>query len=86
MNDFDPETGIAAYMHCVECISECPPNQSPAQYARLSIGASPNGDLIVWCNRHSMAVTRMRNDEIGQEFFRAGSVECSCCGKGERTH
>jgi hypothetical protein len=84
--DFDPETGISAYMHCTFCLEQCPPDQSPAEFARLSIGASPQGDLIVWCNRHGVCVTRMRNDEIGEAFFKAGGVECSCCGKGEKAH
>lgn len=86
MNDFDPETGISAYMHCVHCLDNCPSDQSPAEYARLSIGASPTGDLIVFCNRHHAIVAKMRNDEIGEQFFKAGGVECSCCGKGEKAH
>jgi len=84
--DFDPETGISAYLHCMHCIESCPKDESPAEYARLSIGASPTGDLIVWCNRHGVCVLNIRNDKIGEELFQAGGAECAGCGKGEKSH
>jgi hypothetical protein len=47
--------GIGAYLHCALCLGECPPSQSPAEFARLSFGSTPYG-LQVWCVRHNVNV------------------------------
>ena len=46
---------IGRYFHCSLCIDEKPADQSPQDWARLSIGFTPIG-LQVWCNRHDCNV------------------------------
>jgi hypothetical protein len=56
---------ILAYLHCGLCIAEWneknkigavgSPVESPASYARLSVGWTDIG-LQVWCNRHNCNV------------------------------
>lgn len=46
---------IRAYAHCVQCMREKPQNVSPAEWARLSVGATPVG-VQVWCVRHNVNV------------------------------
>lgn len=53
------ELCIGAYIHCGLCLGEfqkgLAPGQSPATYARLSVGWTKEG-LQVWCNRHDVNV------------------------------
>jgi hypothetical protein len=46
---------IGAFMHCALCLKERPSNQSPLEWARLSVGWTPVG-LQVWCVRHDCNV------------------------------
>lgn len=42
---------IRAYIHCVLCIKELPPGQSPQDYQRIQTGWTIEG-LQIWCVRH----------------------------------
>ena len=59
---------IHAYMHCGHCLDEFKAGkakgESPASYARLSIGMTKLG-FQVWCNRHNANV--MHVDFEGQK-------------------
>jgi hypothetical protein len=46
------QNGITAYFHCAQCLAECPPSMSAAEFARLAFGGTPYG-LQVWCIRHN---------------------------------
>lgn len=78
MTDSDPKTGIYAYMHCVMCLNDMPSHLTPQIYAKLAVGVSPEGDLIVWCLRHDTPVTRMPNDKVADELMLAAHSECDC--------
>ncbi len=49
------EVEIHSYMHCAKCLKELPSGESPASFARLSVGWTRLG-LQVWCNRHNLNV------------------------------
>ena len=86
MNDIDTETGIVAYMHCIHCLHECPEGISPADYSNLSIGVSPHGALIVWCNRHKVAVFDCPGEQVEETLMLAAGTECECCHGKETAH
>jgi hypothetical protein len=46
---------ITRFIHCKRCIEELPPSTSPMDWARLSVGFTPQG-IQVWCNRHEINV------------------------------
>lgn len=49
------ELVVKTYAHCGLCLREKPPNISPRDYARLSVGFTDQG-LQVWCVRHDCNV------------------------------
>lgn len=49
---------IGAYLHCAKCLEELPEDQSPAEFARLSVGWTRLG-LQVWCHRHDLNVINL---------------------------
>ena len=57
-NDLD----IKRYLHCGKCIEEwkagVSPEDSPATYARFSVGWTVQG-LQVWCERHQCNVVHI---------------------------
>ncbi len=87
-NDVDVDTGISTYMHCFECMKELPQNQSPRDFARLSVGISPSGDLIVWCVRHDILVAHLLNSELTEALQSMAQQACACVrhGKKETLH
>lgn len=86
MNECDPDTGIVAYMHCSLCLSECSNlHVAPSDYSRISVGTSPEGDLVVWCNRHNTLVIQLPNSEIAEELFKVASADCDCGRHGKET-
>lgn len=46
---------IVRYMHCALCLAELPAGESPASFARLSVGFTKLG-VQVWCARHEANV------------------------------
>lgn len=52
------ENGIRMYFHCSACLREKPASQSPADWARLSVGFTKEG-LQVWCWRHGLNVAHI---------------------------
>ena len=50
-----PINKIGQFWHCEECLEEKPEDQSPEEWARLSVGATETG-FQVWCVRHDMNV------------------------------
>lgn len=51
MSEISNKLSIRAYLHCGKCLDELPNGESPASYARLSVGWTREG-LQVWCCRH----------------------------------
>ncbi len=79
MTRVDPETGIVAYLHCARCLNE-------NEWADISVGVSPEGDLIIWCNRHGEKVTRMLNETVAHDLMLAAGMECAHCHKKGLAH
>lgn len=52
------EPQITAYMHCSKCLEERPADQSPQEFADLSVGFTREG-LQVFCNRHQLNVVHI---------------------------
>lgn len=50
---------IMSYLHCRMCLREKPADVSPVQWARLSVGITPQG-IQVWCVRHNVNVDHMK--------------------------
>jgi len=46
---------IKAFLHCSLCLKILPQGESPASWAKLSVGFSDIG-LQVWCERHQCNV------------------------------
>ena len=56
---------IVRFYHCKKCIECMPDGESPATWARLSVGFSKEG-MQVWCERHNMNVIHI--DFLGQKI------------------
>jgi hypothetical protein len=52
------KNSIVSYFHCRRCLEQRPEDQSPAQWARLSVGFTQQG-LQVWCARHGINVAHI---------------------------
>lgn len=52
------EPQINAYMHCSKCLEERPADQSPQEWADLSVGFTREG-VQVFCNRHQLNVVHI---------------------------
>lgn len=72
---------IVAFMHCMHCLDEIPKGVSPNDYSRLTVGAGPNGSLIIWCNRHDLQVVRWENNVVAMELARLVNEPCCKCGE-----
>lgn len=49
-----PATGqnwISSYLHCLQCLNELPPGESPRSYQKIQAGFTKYG-IQVWCVRH----------------------------------
>jgi hypothetical protein len=79
MHKADTRTGIVAFIHCSYCLEE---REAPD----TCLGASPEGDLIVWCNRHNVAICRIPNDTIASELMKLAGFECECGQHKETLH
>lgn len=51
----DTECDIQAFMSCAKCLAERPADTSPAKFARLNFGITPDG-FQLWCVRHDCNV------------------------------
>ena len=67
------------FLHCQQCLLELPKDQSPAEYARISVGVTADADLSVWCNRHDMAVTILQNDQVADVLRQVADTPCPAC-------
>jgi hypothetical protein len=50
---------IVTFFHCGRCLQERPANITPAEWARLGVGLTPDGSIQVWCVRHNVNVDHM---------------------------
>jgi hypothetical protein len=46
---------ILVFLHCGQCLTERPEEESPKEWARLNVGWTKLG-LQVWCTRHEVNV------------------------------
>ena len=57
--EHDPSEGIPskiyAFVNCAKCLDEMPKGISPAKWARLNVGYTPDG-IQIWCARHDINV------------------------------
>lgn len=65
-----------SYLHCGRCIREKPDDQSPEEWARLSVAATDTG-LLVRCVRHDAEVAHF-------ELKTPLDEQCAACG--DHTH
>lgn len=72
----EPESGIVLYLHCKKCLREIPEGEAPRDFSRTQAGIGPQGELIVWCNRHNMAVCVLHNKDIGNKLLDFVSGGC----------
>lgn len=79
MHKADPKTGIVAFFHCSHCLEE---RGEPSIY----VGASPEGDLIVWCARHNAPIVVMPNGTVAKELRDVAGFECECGNHKETLH
>lgn len=54
---------IKLYFHCAKCLEELPDGESPAGYARYSMGRTDTG-LQIWCERHNCNITKIEAKEV----------------------
>lgn len=61
---------IELFTHCGQCIGEIEAGtagtDSPAEYARLSVGTTADG-IQVWCERHNCNVTHFKFEAVADE-------------------
>jgi hypothetical protein len=77
---------ILTYAHCGQCLDSLPKNESPASYARLSVGFTEIG-LQIWCERHNMNVLSIDFEgkkhpanNNGIRPAKGSVVNCESCG------
>lgn len=68
------------FLTCTSCLVETPPNTPPSDYARIEVGITKTGDLIVWCRRHDAPIAMMKNGSIDLGLAELSSASCGCCG------
>jgi hypothetical protein len=54
-DDISAKMSIVKFFHCGRCLDERPSDQSPREWARLSVGWTKQG-FQVWCYRHECNV------------------------------
>lgn len=74
------------FVNCTDCLSEIPEGASAQDYARLSLAATPQGDLLLGCNRHNVIVTLIPNKDLAMAFKSLGLQTCTGCGSPGHKH
>ena len=59
---------VVVYVACQRCSAETPMGLFPVKHARLSVGITNAGALIIWCERHGCQVAKYANDAIAQRL------------------
>lgn len=75
---------VSFWLHCAKCLDEKPDGISPKDWSRQQAGVTPEGRLIVWCNRHNCEVADLILDEVEMEQFEG--MTCPECNKGVGGH
>lgn len=68
------------FMHCAMCLDETPHDQTPAEYARIAVGLSDNGDFVIWCVRHDVEVQIFEQGKVDEALAEVMGVSCGGCG------
>lgn len=68
---------IVSYMHCRQCLSELPADQSPQSFADYSVGFTHHG-IQVFCNRHQLNIANVDLSAVDPDDVR---VDMSIEGK-----
>lgn len=68
-------------VHCQQCLSELPADQSPGDYSRQQVGITADGDLVVWCTRHDAPVAMHKQGQIDSDLLAVVNEPCVGCGK-----
>lgn len=74
---------VVMFLHCKQCISDPMRDalqQSPAEFARLEVGVTREGDLSVRCTRHDASVARFRNADVAHELLYLAGKPCGAHG------
>jgi hypothetical protein len=69
---------ISMFFHCKQCLAEIPPNTSHEEYARLSVGITPEGDIQVWCVRHDTNIVHTGKQKLPEH------PKCAHCEAEEK--
>ena len=54
--DINMALQISTFYYCAKCLTECPPDITPRDWARTQTGFTASGNIQVWCNRHNVNV------------------------------
>ena len=69
---------FARFIHCRRCVETNRTNQSPAEYSKLDLGITTDGEIEVWCRRHNISVSVLtENGALKPEIKNA---PCAVCG------
>lgn len=70
------------FLHCIPCRETAiASNQDAREYARIEVGVTKAGSLILWCVRHDAPIFMFGNDEIGPMLKNVASQPCQGCGE-----
>lgn len=70
------------YLHCQKCLDDVAGSAlSPADYMRLEVAISEEGDLIVNCRRHHEEVAFFENESIAEALRAIPFEACDSCGE-----
>ena len=58
---------FVSFIHCRKCLHEIPEDVTPAEWARINVGATKDGLLAAWCVRHDELIGIIDIKEIDEE-------------------
>jgi hypothetical protein len=70
---------MGAYLHCADCVNQCPKGRSLKQFARLEVSIEEDG-LLVRCLRHDKIVVLL--DPVMLLNWMSNPPKCEMCEQG----
>lgn len=68
------------FLHCVECRNVALANgEHPRDHARIEVGVTSKGGLILWCVTHDRPIFMFENDEVGPMLLNVVNTPCEGC-------
>jgi hypothetical protein len=72
------DTRELTYLTCAMCEEEIPEGESVRSYGRLNVASTPEGDMVVGCERHMAVVVYIKNNELSHHMLMLAGKPCSC--------